>query len=187
MRLHTIASQSRMGRNRNHASEDLIMSKKKSEKNLVTRLLSSKKISYETRTYDPDVFVSAPEVAEGVGLPPAQVFKTLVTLPDKGKPLLAVLPADAELDLKALARAAGVKKAHMAPLARAEKLTGLKKGGISSLALIHKGFQVFLDQSARDFDRIAMSAGMRGMQVLLAPDDFITLTHARLAAIARRP
>ena len=162
------------------------MAKKKQQKNLVTRLLDGKKIAYETRTYDPEVFVSAPEVAEGVGLPASQVFKTLVTLPDKGKPILAVLPADAERDLKALARAAGVKKAHMAPLAQAEKMTGLKKGGISSLALINRGFIVFLDESARDFDVIAMSAGVRGMQVILAPDDFIKLTNARVAPIARR-
>ena len=90
------------------------MAKKKQQKNLVTRLLDGKKVLYETRTYDPDIFVSAPEVAEGIHMPASQVFKTLVTLPDKGKPMLAVLPADAELDLKALARAAGVKKAHMA-------------------------------------------------------------------------
>ncbi len=162
------------------------MAKKKSRKNLVTRLLAGKKIAYETKSYDPDIFVSAPEVAEGIGMPASQVFKTLVTLPDRGKPMLAVLPADAELDLKALARAAGVKKARMAPLAAAEKMTGLKKGGISSLALIHRGFRVFLDESARRFDLIAMSAGERGMQVILAPDDFIRLTNARLAPLAHR-
>ncbi len=162
------------------------MTKKKSNKNLVTRLLDGKKIHYEIRTYDPEVFVSAPEVAEGIGMSPSQVFKTLVTLPDKGKPMLAVLPADAELDLKALARAAGVKKAHMAPLARAEKMTGLKKGGISSLALLNRGFHVFLDESAQSFDVIAMSAGVRGMQVILAPADFIKLTNARVAPIARK-
>ncbi len=159
--------------------------KKRQQKNIVTRLLDGQKIVYETRTYDPDVFVSAPEVAEGIGMPPEQVFKTLVTLPDKGKPMLAVLPANAELDLKALARAAGVKKAHMASLAQAEKMTGLKKGGISSLALINRGFRVFLDESAREFDVIAMSAGMRGMQVILAPADFIRLTNAHVAPLSR--
>lgn len=163
-----------------------IMTKKKRKKNLVTRLLDGKKISYASRVYDPDVFVSAPEVAEGIGMPAAQVFKTLVTLPDRGKPMLAVLPADVDLDLKALARAADVKKAHMASLVEAEKMTGLKKGGISSLALINRGFRVFLDESARDFDVIAMSAGVRGMQVILAPADFIKLTNAGVAPIARR-
>jgi len=162
------------------------MAKNKSHKNLVTRLLTGKKIAYETKIYDPDVFVSAPEVAAGIGMPASQVFKTLVTLPDRGKPMLAVLPADAELNLKALAKAAGVKKAHMAPLAEAEKMTGLKKGGISSLALINRGFRVFLDENARALPVIAMSAGVRGMQVILAPADFIQLTNARLAPLARR-
>jgi Cys-tRNA(Pro)/Cys-tRNA(Cys) deacylase len=158
---------------------------KKRQENLVTRLLRSKEIKFETRTYDPSVFISAPEVAAGVMLPAAQVFKTLVTLPDKGKPILAVLPANAELDLKALARVAGVKKIHMAPLAQAEKITGLKKGGISSLALFHRRFRIFLDERALDFETIAMSAGVRGMQVMLAPADFIELTKARVAPIAR--
>ncbi len=163
------------------------MAKKKPSKNIVQRLLESKKIAYTAHTYDPDVFVTAPEVAEGIGMPAHQVFKTLVTLPDKGKPTLAVLPADASLDLKALARAVGAKKARMAPLAEAERMTGLKKGGISALALINKGFQVVLDESALEFDQIAMSAGVRGMQVVLAPADFINLTRARTAAIAREP
>ncbi|NOZ72515.1 MAG: aminoacyl-tRNA deacylase [Chloroflexi bacterium] len=153
-------------------------------KTLATRLLDGKKVSYTTHTYDPDVFVSAPEVATGIGMPPSQVFKTLVTLPDKGKPILAVLPADQELDLKALAKAAGVKKVRMAPLAEAERMTGLKKGGISALALTNKGFQVWLDESALDFREIAMSAGVRGLQVVLAPQDFIRLTRARLAKLS---
>ena len=160
---------------------------KKKQKNQVTRLLDSKKIAFTTRTYDPEVFVSAPEVAAGIDMPPQQVFKTLVTLPDKGKPILAVVPANAELDLKALARAAGAKKVQMAPLAQAEKMTGLKKGGISSLALINRGFRVFVDASAQEFDVIAMSAGVRGMQVLLSPADFIQLTNASVAPIARYP
>ena len=163
------------------------MARKKASKNLVVRLLEGKRIPYETREYDPDVFVTAPEVAQGIGMPANQVFKTLVTLPDRGKPALAVLPADAELDLKALARAVGAKKARMAPLADAERMTGLKKGGISALALLNKGFQVVLDESAREFERIAMSAGVRGMQVILASDDFIRLTRARVAPIAREP
>ena len=139
---------------------------------------------YTAHTYDPDVFVSAVEVAEAIGLPPAQVFKTLVVEPDKGKPILAVIPADCELDLKALAQAAGVKKARMAAQADAERMTGLQKGGISALALINKGFAVYLDASARQFDRIGMSAGERGVQVVLAPGDFIKLTNARAAAIS---
>jgi Cys-tRNA(Pro)/Cys-tRNA(Cys) deacylase len=175
-----------VSRQPDNPSYTIMAKKKRPLKNIVTRLLDGQKIVYETRTYDPDVFVSAPEVAAGIDMPARQVFKTLVALPDKGKPMLAVLPADAELDLKALARAAGAKKAHMASLARAEKMTGLRKGGISSLALIHRGFRVFLDESAREFDFIAMSAGVRGMQVILAPDDFIALTNAHVAPITRK-
>ncbi|NOZ48683.1 MAG: aminoacyl-tRNA deacylase [Chloroflexi bacterium] len=151
------------------------------QKTLATRLLDGKKISYTTHTYDPNVFVSAPEVATGIGMPPGQVFKTLVTLPDKGKPILAVLPADQELDLKALAKAVGAKKVRMAPLAEAEHMTGLKKGGISALALINKGFRVWLHEGALQFAGIAMSAGVRGLQVVLAPQDFVRLTRARTA------
>lgn len=153
------------------------------QKTLATRLLDGKKISYTTHTYDPDVFVTAPEVATGIDMPPSQVFKTLVTLPNKDKPILAVLPANQELDLKALAKAVGAKKVRMAPLAEAERMTGLQKGGISALALLNKGFRVWLDESALDFSEIAMSAGVRGMQVVLAPQDFVRLTRARAAQL----
>lgn len=135
--------------------------------------------------YDPEVYVSAVEVAEAVGLPPGQVFKTLVTQPESGKPILAVIPAPAELDLKALAKAAGLKKVRMATQADAERLTGLQKGGISALALVNKGFRVFLDSSATQFDQIAMSAGERGVQVQLAPQDFVRVTGVRSASIAQ--
>ncbi|MEZ4770807.1 MAG: aminoacyl-tRNA deacylase [Caldilineales bacterium] len=152
-----------------------------SDKTLAMRLLDGKKVAHTALRYNPDVHVSAVEVAEAVGLPPAQVFKTLVTQPDAGKPILAVVPSDVELDLKALARAAGLKKVRMATQADAERLTGLQKGGISALALVNKGFRVFLDSSARQFDQIAMSAGERGVQIVLAPADFMRVTSARLA------
>lgn len=150
------------------------------------RLLEGKKIAYEAHVYDPELFVSAEEVAEAIGLPPAQVFKTIVAEPDKGKPILALVPADAEVDLKAVAGAAGVKKVRMATQAEAERLTGLQKGGISALALVNRGFAVYLDRSALAFARIGMSAGERGVQVLLAPGDFVRLTGARVEGIAGR-
>ncbi|MCB0245619.1 MAG: aminoacyl-tRNA deacylase, partial [Anaerolineae bacterium] len=110
-----------------------------SDKTLAMRLLEGKKVAYTALRYDPDVYVSAVEVAEAVELPPEQVFKTLVTQPEVGKPILAVIPAAAELDLKALAKAVGLKKIRMATQADAERLTGLQKGGISALALVNKG------------------------------------------------
>lgn len=161
------------------------MSKQPSDKTLAMRLLEGKKVPYTTHRYDPNVFVSAVEVAEGIGMPPQQVFKTLVAEPEQGKPILAVVPAGSELDLKALAEAARVKKVRMATHADAERLTGLQKGGISALALVNKGFAVYLDRSAQDFDRIGMSAGERGVQVVLAPADFVKVTNARVATIAR--
>ena len=157
------------------------MTSSSSDKTLAMRLLEGKKVAYSALRYDPDLYVSAVEVAEAVGLPSGQVFKTLVTQPDAGKPILAVVPSDIELDLKALAKAAGLKKVRMATQADAERLTGLQKGGISALALVNKGFRVFLDSSAQQFDQIAMSAGERGVQVVLAPADFVRVTGARLA------
>lgn len=156
-----------------------------SDKTLAMRLLEGKKVAYTALRYDPEIAVSAVEVAEAVGLPPEQVFKTLVTLPEAGKPILAVIPAAAELDLKALAKAAGLKKVRMATQADAERLTGLQKGGISALALVNKGFRVFLDSHADLFDQIAMSAGERGVQVVLAPQDFVRVTGARIAQIGQ--
>ncbi len=148
------------------------------------RLLDGKKVAYVALYYDPDVYVNAVEVADAIGMPHEQVFKTLVTQPDSGKPLLAVIPAGSELDLKALAQAAGVKKVRMATQADAERLTGLQKGGISALALVNKGFRVILHSSAQQFAQIGMSAGQRGVQVVLAPADFLRVTSARLAPIA---
>ncbi|MCP4167083.1 MAG: aminoacyl-tRNA deacylase [Chloroflexi bacterium] len=161
------------------------MARKSKDKTQAIRLLESKKIAFTSHSYDPDVFVSATEVADAVGMPAAQVFKTLVTAPDTGKPILAALPADAELDLKVLAKAAGVKKVKMASQADAERWTGLKKGGISALALVNRGFKVFLNRSAYDFDRFAVSAGERGTQVVLAPADFVQITGASVVKITR--
>ncbi|MEI2691038.1 MAG: aminoacyl-tRNA deacylase [Anaerolineae bacterium] len=154
------------------------------DKTLAMRLLEGKKVAYTALRYDPDLHVSAVEVASALGMPPAQLFKTLVAQPDAGKPILAVVPAGAELELKALAQAVGVKKVRMATQADAERLTGLQKGGISALALVNKGFRVLLDSSAAPFPQIAMSAGERGVQVVLAPQDFVRVTGARLAPIA---
>ncbi len=151
------------------------------------RLLEGKKIPYEALRYDPNLYVSAEEVAEAIDMPPPQVFKTIVTEPDKGKPILALVPADAEVDLKALAEAAGVKKVRLATQAEAERLTGLQKGGISALALVNRGFAVYLDRSALTFDRIGMSAGERGVQVVLAPADFVKVTGARVGVICSGP
>jgi Cys-tRNA(Pro)/Cys-tRNA(Cys) deacylase len=155
-------------------------------KNNVTRLLDSKGVVYRLFTYDYDAGIeSAVQVAEAIGLPPTQVFKTLVVQPEEPnrKPLLVVIPGPDTLDLKTLAKAMKLKKAKMATHEQAEKLTGLQTGGISPLALINKGFDVYLDEQAQAFPTIAVSAGQRGANVLLPVKDFVQLTRARIVRL----
>jgi Cys-tRNA(Pro)/Cys-tRNA(Cys) deacylase len=151
--------------------------------NNVTRMLDSKKVKYTVHTYDygPEAH-SAVEVAQAIGLPTAQVFKTLVTLspPSTNKPMLVVIPGAETLDLKKLAKAIGVKKVQMAARAQAEEMTGLLAGGISPLALIQRGFNVYLDRKAVNYEQIYISAGERGAQIGLDPNALIKLTRARL-------
>lgn len=151
-------------------------------KNNVTRLLDSKKVAYTVHTYSYDAGVhSAVEVAEAIGLPPERVFKTLVAVPaDPGqKPMLVIIPGPDTLDLKNLAKATGVKKVRMATHDQAESLTGLQTGGISPLALINRGFRVFLDRRALTYETIAVSAGERGANVELPVKALVKLTQAR--------
>jgi Cys-tRNA(Pro)/Cys-tRNA(Cys) deacylase len=154
--------------------------------NNVTRFLDGKKVDYtvHTYTYSPETH-SAVEVAEAIGLPPAQVFKTLVALSStpSDKPALVVIPGAETLDLKKLAKAINAKKMQMAPRAQAEEMTGLLAGGISPLALINRGFAVYLDRRATGFDRIYISAGERGAQVGINPKDLVQLTRARVVEL----
>jgi Cys-tRNA(Pro)/Cys-tRNA(Cys) deacylase len=155
-------------------------------KNNVTRLLDSRRIAYQIFTFDYDAGVdSAVKVADAIGIPAEQVFKTLVVEPEdtNRKPLLVVIPGPDSLDLKRLARTARLKKARMATHGRAEALTGLQTGGISPLALINKGFDVYLDAQAEAFEQIAVSAGERGANVLLPVADLIKLTRARVVQL----
>lgn len=151
-------------------------------KNNVTRFLDSKGVRYRVYTYDYDAGVhSAVEVANAIGLPPEQVFKTLVALADEPgrKPMLAVIPGPDTLDLKVFAKAVGVKKARMAGHDEAERLTGLQTGGISPLALINRGFDIYLAEAAKSFAAIAVSAGQRGANLELPVAELAKLTRAR--------
>ena len=155
-------------------------------KNNVTRFLDKKRVTYQVHTFDYDAGVhSAVEVAEAIGLPAEQVFKTLVALPDEPnrKPLLVVIPGPDTLDLKALAKACKLKKVKMSTHQQAEQRTGLQTGGISPLALINKGFDTYIDEQAQQFDRIAVSVGQRGANVVLAVDDLVRLTRARFVRL----
>ena len=149
------------------------------------RLLDRLGIRYELREYevDPDD-LAAETVARKVGMPPEQVFKTLVARGDKHGVCLAVVPGNCELDLKALAKATGDKKIETVPLKEVEPLTGYIRGGVTALAC-KKPYPVYLDETAQLFDVISISAGMRGLQILLAPDDYIRAVGAKVAPIAK--
>ncbi|APW63875.1 Cys-tRNA(Pro) deacylase [Paludisphaera borealis] len=149
------------------------------------RLLERLEVTFELREYevDPD-HLDAETVAAKIGLPPEQVFKTLVARGDKQGVCLAVVPADCELDLKALAKATGDKKIETVALKEVEPLTGYIRGGVTALAC-KKAYPVYLEETAELFDVISVSAGVRGVQVLLAPGDYIRVVDAKVAAIAK--
>jgi Cys-tRNA(Pro)/Cys-tRNA(Cys) deacylase len=149
------------------------------------RLLDERQIRYELRSYkvDPDD-LSAETVAEKIGLPVEQVFKTLVVKGERGSIYFAVVPGHNEVNLKSLARLAGERKMELAPLKEVQSLTGYIRGGVTALAG-KKDYPVFLDESATKFDTISISAGIRGMQVLLNPGDYLQITHAQLGEIAK--
>jgi Cys-tRNA(Pro)/Cys-tRNA(Cys) deacylase len=149
------------------------------------RLLEARGVAFELRTYevDPDD-LAAESVARKVGLPPEQVFKTLVARGDRHGVCLAVVPGDAALDLKALAKATGDKKIDTVPLKDVEPLTGYIRGGVTAIGC-KKPYPVYLDETAELFDRICISAGTRGLQVLIAPADYREMTGARVVPIAK--
>ncbi len=151
--------------------------------NNITRLLDTRKIPY--KVFDlPAQKLGAIETASLLNVSLETVFKTIVVRREgKGKPILAVIPGSAEVDLKALAKALGEKKLHLPTEREAESLTGLQAGGISPLALINRGFQVVLDASARQFREIHVSGGQRGLNILLPVEALIQLTNARVEPI----
>jgi len=148
------------------------------------RLLDSLCIRYELREYqvDPED-LSAQTVAFKVGLPPEQVFKTLVARGDRHGVCLAIVPGDAQLDLKALARLSGDRKVETVPLKEVQPLTGYVRGGVTALAC-KKDYPVYADETVELFDLISVSAGVRGTQILLAPADFLKAVRAKVGALA---
>lgn len=162
----------------------MAMAKAQPPRNNVTRLLDARGLTYIAHTY-PAERHSAEEVAAMLELPPAQVFKTLVALPEtpRSKPLLAVIPGPGELNLKGLAQVVGEKRVRMATQREAEQLTGLQVGGISALALLHKGFRVLLDASALQLERMVVSGGQRGLNIELPVADFVAITGAQVAPL----
>ena len=148
------------------------------------RLLEELKVPFELREYevDPDD-LSAETVARKVGLPPEQVFKTLVVRGDRNGVCLAVVPGDAELNLKALARLSGDRKVEMVNLKEVQLLTGYIRGGVTALAC-KKDYPVYIDETAILFDVIAVSAGVRGTQILIHPSDYMRVAKVVEGEIA---
>jgi Cys-tRNA(Pro)/Cys-tRNA(Cys) deacylase len=149
------------------------------------RQLDALGISYELRPYEVDPEdLSALAVAKKIGLPPEQVFKTLLTEASTVDHLFAVIPGDAELDLKKLAAISGHKKLDLASLKQVEPLTGYIRGGVTVLAA-RKPFPAFADETIELHDLISISAGQRGLQILLKPADYLRATNAILADLTK--
>jgi Cys-tRNA(Pro)/Cys-tRNA(Cys) deacylase len=149
------------------------------------RILESLNIPFALQEYevDPDD-LSAITVAKKIGMPPEQVFKTLLTTGGPNTYVFAVIPGDAELDFKKLARAAGVRKAEMVPLKEVQPLTGYIRGGVTVFGA-KKAYPVFVDETAILIDRISVSAGARGTQLILAPGDYLRAASAQTANLTK--
>ena len=156
---------------------------KKIKKTNAARILDELHIIYELKTYPVDEeHLDAVHVAKEVGMPPEQVFKTLCVRGDKTGVIFAVIPGNGELDLKALARVSGNKRCEMVHLKEVLPLTGYIRGGCSPLGA-KKDYPVFMDETCLLFDRIAISAGLRGMQILAAPGDLVRATGAAVDSL----
>src|SRR5579872_6853479 len=154
------------------------------DKTNAARILDSEGVRYELREYEVDESdLSAPHVAAAIGMPPDQVFKTLVGRGDRTGVLLACIPANTELDLKALAAASGNKKVELVSLKEVLPLTGYIRGGVSPVGT-RKPYPLYLDETADLWDVISVSAGLRGCQMLLAPGDLARVVDAHRCDIA---
>ena len=154
------------------------------QKTNAARLLDQTGIPYELREYEVDPEdLAAEAVAAKIGLPAGQLFKTLVAHGDRRGICMAVIPGDTELDLKALAAASGDRKVHLVPVKDLQRLTGYIRGGVTALAA-KKAYPVYADKSIESFDVISISACVRGLQILVAPVNYLRVTNATLVAIA---
>jgi len=148
------------------------------------RFLESLKIPFELREYEVDPEdLSAIAVAKKVGMPSEQVFKTLLTTGGPGEFVFAVIPGDAELDFKKLARAAGLRKAEMVSLKEVQPLTGYIRGGVTVFGA-KKAYPVYVDETVILFDQISVSAGTRGTQLILKPEDYLKAAEALEVPVA---
>ena len=149
------------------------------------RLLDRLNLPYQVLDYAVDRDdLAAESTAAKLGIPPGQVFKTLVARGDRQGVCLAVVPGNAQLDLKALATLAGDRKVETVPLKDVQPLTGYIRGGVTALGT-KKPYPVYVDESILTFDQVAVSAGKRGLMLWLNPQDYLTATQATLGPLAR--
>ena len=149
------------------------------------RVLDNLGINYQLLSYEVDPNdLAAESIAEKVGLPPEAVFKTLVTKGDRTGICLAVIPGNTHLDLKALAKLTGNRKIEPVPLKDVQPLTGYIRGGVTALAC-KKPYPVYVDETIELFDQVAVSAGMRGLMIHLAPEDYLKAVSGTVGAIAQ--
>jgi Cys-tRNA(Pro)/Cys-tRNA(Cys) deacylase len=161
------------------------MAKESISKTNAVRWLDQLGIQYELRGYEvnPDD-LAAETVAAKIGLPPEQVFKTLVARGERNGICTAVIPGDQELNLKALAAAAGERKIQLVPVKELQALTGYIRGGVTALAA-KREFPVYVDETMELFDVVSISAGVRGLQILIAPADYLRATKGTIAALGQ--
>lgn len=149
------------------------------------RILDALGVKYETRDYEVDPNdLAAESVAAKVGLPPEQVFKTLAVRGDRNGVCVAVIPGNYELDFKALAHLTGDKKIEMVQLKDVLNVTGYIRGGVTALGM-KKDYPVFIDETMQLWDVVSVSAGQRGTQIFLAPDDYRKATNGTYGEISR--
>lgn len=150
------------------------------------RILDNLGLSYELKEYevDPDD-LTAETVAAKIGFPPEQVFKTLVARGDKHGICLAVVGGNAQLDLKALAKLSGNRSTEVVALKEVQPLTGYVRGGVTALAC-KKDYPVYVDENVYLFETISVSAGVRGTQIIIDPEDYIKATRATVGQLTLR-
>ena len=142
-------------------------------------------MTYEIREYEVDPNdLAAESVAAKIGFPPEQVFKTLVARGERNGVVMALIPGDQELDLKALASAVGERKIQLVPVKELQALTGYIRGGVTALAA-KREFLVFVDETIELFDTVSVSAGVRGLQILISPSDYIRAVQATVVPLAQ--
>lgn len=157
------------------------------DRTLATLALDRMGIAYTLHAYPVDEdHLDAVTVARAVGLPPGQVFKTLVTQGDGGRVIVAVLPADRDLDRKKLAQVAGLKRVDLVPVKDLVPLTGYMRGGVSPLGL-RRPYPIYIAQEVVGLDPVSVSAGRRGLQMFLAGSDLVRACHAHVADLCRVP